>query len=73
MILILRSLPPGPNDGVTGRSVGEGPGIVGPGPGGHPSIHPQWLFRLKVCQMISINLVIYRVQSRRRYLLEVFI
>ena len=73
MILILRSLPPGPNDGgsvtfdgVTGRKVDEGPGlvdgevdpvdtgIVGCGPGGHPSIHPQWLFKLKICQMISI-------------------
>ena len=72
MILILRSLPPGsddgvsvPFDGVTGCSVDEGPdlvdgvvdpvdtGIVGPGPGGHPSMHLQWLFKLKVCQMIS--------------------
>ena len=73
MILILRSLPPGPDDGgsvtfdgVTGRKVDEGlglvdgvgdpvdTGIVGCGPGEHPSIHPQWLFKLKVCQMISI-------------------
>ena len=55
-----------PFDGVTGCSVDEGPGLVdgvvnpvdtgmvGSGEGGHPSIHPQWLFKLKICQMISI-------------------
>ena len=36
-------------------------GLVGSGLGWHWLTHPQWLFKLKLCQIISIILVIYRI------------